>query len=189
MLEAFAFSFSAAASPTLVAALMVMLVSADAKRLMLSFLLGAFLMSVASGLLIVFVLSGSSAVETTRNTLSPAADGALGLIAVVLGIVLATGPHQRVREWQEKRRRRAEERGSRHWRRGLDEGSPQGAFIVGALLGLPGASFLVALDLLDKQDLGVPVTAVCVVVFCLIGLILLEVPLLGFTLARPRRSP
>ena len=93
--EAFAFSLSAAFNPTLLAALMVMLLSTNAKRLMFGYLLGAYATSITAGLVIVFALPESSAISTARNTLSPAVDLALGLIALVVALVLATGPHQR----------------------------------------------------------------------------------------------
>ena len=46
--EAFAFALSAAFNPTLLAALMVMLLSANAKRLMFGYLLGALMTSITA---------------------------------------------------------------------------------------------------------------------------------------------
>lgn len=54
------------------------------------------------------------------------------------------------------------------------------------LLGLPGASYLLALDLLHKQGLGAGETVASVIAFCLVSLMLIELPLLGFTLAPDR---
>ena len=181
--EAFAFSLSAAFNPTLLAALMVMLLSANAKRLMFGYLLGAYATSITAGLVIVFALPESSAVSTARNTLSPAMDLALGVIALVVALVLGTGPHQRAEERREKRKLAKERKGPPRWRRALDRGSPRVAFAVGAALSLPGASYLVALDLLHKQDLAAGATVACVIAFCLIEMLLLELPLLGFAFA------
>lgn len=50
-------------------------------------------------------------------------------------------------------------------------------------LSLPGASYLIALDILHKHDLPATTTTICVIAFCLIQLILLELPVLGFALA------
>ena len=74
--------------------------------------------------------------------------------------------------------------GSR-WRRTLDKGSARASFVVGALLGFPGASYLVALDILHEQDLGAGAGAVVAIVigFCLVMLAILEVPLLGYAFA------
>jgi len=165
---------------------MVMLVSANAKRLMLGYLLGAYLTAITSGLVIVFALPDSGAVDTTEDTLSPALDLALGLIAIAVGIVLRGGSGDRAGDRQEKRRRKREEKGPPRWQRALDRGSPRVAFAVGAVLSFPGASYLVALGLLHREDLSTAATVLSVIAFCLIELILLELPLIGFALAPDR---
>jgi hypothetical protein len=132
---------------------------------------------------IVFALPDSSAVHTSKNTLSPAADLALGAIAIIVACVLGTGRHERAEGRREKRRRKKEEKGPPRWRRALDQGSPRVAFAVGAALSLPGASYLVALGILHQQDLAAGTTVVCVIAFCLIEMALLELPLLGFAFA------
>ena len=109
--EAFAFALSAAFNPTLLAALMVMLLSANAKRLMFGYLLGALMTSITVGLVIVFALPEASATSTARNTLSPALDLALGLIALVIAFALGTGPHHRSEERREKRKAAKEKKG------------------------------------------------------------------------------
>ena len=48
------------------------------------------------------------------------------------------------------------------------------------MLSFPGASYLVALGLLHKEDLSTAATVVSVIAFVLIELILLELPLIGF---------
>ncbi|MBS1880664.1 MAG: GAP family protein [Actinobacteria bacterium] len=186
MVEIFALSLSAAANPTLFAALMVMIVSNSAQRLMTGYLLGAYLTSIVSGLVIVFALSQSSVVGTTRNTLSPAVDLAAGFLLVVAGLVLRSGPHERVANWRQARREKKEEKGPPRWQRALDKGSPRVAFVVGMALSLPGASYLIALDLLHKLDLPTLPTVLCVIAFCLIQLILLEIPVIGFRVAPER---
>ncbi len=132
---------------------MVMLVSANAKRLMLGYLLGAYLTAITSGLVIVFALPDSGAVDTTENTLSPALDLALGLIAIVVGIVLSTGPGERASSGGNGAGESERRSGPPRWQRALDRGSPRVAFAVGAVLSFPGASYLVALGLLHREDL------------------------------------
>jgi hypothetical protein len=185
---AFAFSLSAAFNPTLFTALMVMLYSAQPGRLMLGYQLGAYTASITLGMVIVFTLPDSSAVSTSRNSLTPAVDLALGLVALLIALVLFSGPHDRVAEHRERRKRKKEEKrkGPPRWRRALDTGSPKIAFVVGLALSLPGASYLIALGLLHEQDLPTSTTALCVIAFCLIQMILLEIPVLGFALAPER---
>jgi Sap, sulfolipid-1-addressing protein len=175
-------SFSAAINPTLFAAVMVMLLSTNAKRLMLGYLLGAYLTSITVGLVILLALPESSGVSTARNSLSPAMDLALGLIALLIALVLGLGPPKRIRERREKRKLAAEKKTPR-WRRALNEGSPRVTFAVGAVLSLPGASYLVALDILHKQDLSRGANVISVIAFNLIMLLLIELPLLGYVFA------
>ena len=79
MSQVLVLSLTAALNPTLLTATTVMLLLPSPKRLLLGYLLGAYMTSITLGLVIVFGLQGSGAVETTKNTLSPAADIALGL--------------------------------------------------------------------------------------------------------------
>src|SRR3954449_5684566 len=98
MKQVLLFSFTAMVNPTLVAATTVMLLLPDPRRLMLGYLLGAMLMSITIGLVIVFALDGSRSVSTTEHTVSPAVDLAVGSIFLVIAAVLGTGRDQRVRE-------------------------------------------------------------------------------------------
>ena len=60
--------------------------------------------------------------------------------------------------------------------------------MIGALLTLPGASYLAALDRLAKLDYAPAVTVVIVLCFNVVMLALLEVPIIAFTVA-PERTP
>jgi Sap-like sulfolipid-1-addressing protein len=184
--KAFAFALSSAFNPTLFTAVMVMLYSARPRRLMLGYLFGAYTASITLGMVIVFALPDSDTVTTARNALTPAVDLALGLLALLIALVLGTGPHERVTERREKRKLKEQKKGPPRWRRALDTGSPRIAFVVGMALSLPGASYLIALELLHRQDLPTGGTALCVIAFCLIQMILLEIPVLGFALAPER---
>ena len=83
-------SLTASLNPTLVAATTVMLLLDKPARLMLGYLLGAYMTSITLGLVIVFSLSNSSATNTTENTISPAVDIGLGAIALAVAFVLYT---------------------------------------------------------------------------------------------------
>jgi len=67
----------------LVAVTTVMLLLPRPVRLMVGYLLGAWMISLTLGLIIVFTLNHSGAVSTTQHTFSPAADIALGVLALV----------------------------------------------------------------------------------------------------------
>src|SRR3954470_24095619 len=83
-------SLTASLNPTLVAATTVMLLLEKPTRLMLGYLLGAYMTSITLGLVIVFSLSNSSTANTTQNTISPAVDIGLGAIALAISFVLYT---------------------------------------------------------------------------------------------------
>jgi hypothetical protein len=174
-------------TPALLAAVTVMMVLPNTKRLMLGYLLGAYLTSISVGLLIVFALHGSSAVATTQNTLSPAADIVLGVIALAVGLVLGTGRGAGIRERRRKGRSTAEAEPKQSLpERMLSSGSPRVTFAVGVLLTFPGASYLAALKRMADLDAATAPTVLLVVGFCVVQLTLLEVPLVGYALAPER---
>ena len=182
-------SLTASLNPTLLAATTVMLLLPSPTKLMLGYLMGALIISITLGLVIVFNLSGSATTRTTEDVLSPSADIALGGIALVIAYVIHTGRHERLA--QRRRERMAakrEQKGPPRWQRELRKGSPRIAFVVGILLTLPGASYLAGLSRIHKLGLSTTATVLVVVGFNLIMLWLLEVPLLSFTIA-PQWTP
>ena len=138
-------SLTASLNPTLVAATTVMLLLDKPARLMLGYLLGAYMTSITLGLVIVFSLSNSSATNTTENTISPAVDIGLGAIALAVAFVLYTGRHERLTERRRARKAAKPDKGPPRWQRELSKGSARTTFVVGALLTLPGASYLAGL--------------------------------------------
>ena len=151
-------SLTASLNPTLVAATTVMLLLDKPARLMLGYLLGAYMTSITLGLVIVFSLSNSSTTNTTENTISPAVDIALGAIALAVAFVLYTGRHERLTERRRARKAAKPDKGPPRWQRELSKGSARTTFVVGALLTLPGASYLAGLasdpqaEVLDDRD-------------------------------------
>jgi len=176
-------SLTASLNPTLVAATTVMLLLDKPSRLMLGYLLGAYVTSITLGLVIVFSLSNSSTTNTTENTLSPAVDIALGFLALVGAWVVWSGRHERLRQRRRERKAAKPDKGPPRWQRELSKGSARTTFIVGALLTLPGASYLAGLDEIHKLKYSTTVTVLLVIGFNLVMLWLLEVPLLSFVIA------
>jgi hypothetical protein len=174
-------------NPTLLAAVTIMMLLPDPKRLVTGYLLGAYVASIGVGMAIVFTLHGnSSGVESSKRTLSPLEDLAFGAVLALVGWALLTG---RVAQMKESRKRRHDEKhGPKEEKESLPErllgrGSMRITFAVGALLSLPGASYFVALDKIAKLDWPTATTALAVVVFCLIQQTFLELPLAGFYFA------
>ena len=190
LVDIFLLSLVSMFNPSLLAAVTVMLLLPSPKRLMVGYLLGAYTTSITLGLVIVFTLNGSSTESTSKHTIGPVEDIVVGLLAVVIAFVLATG---RDRPLQERRREKKEARLKAKQEAGkpteslplrmLGKGDPKVTFVVGALLSFPGVSFLDALDHIHKLNPGNVATVLLVVGFCLMQQILLEIPLLGYLFA------
>ena len=181
-------SLTASLNPTLVAATTVMLLLPSPSKLMLGYLLGAYMTSITLGLVIVFSLSNSSATNTTENTISPAVDIGLGAIALAVAFVLYTGRHERLTERRRARKAAKPDKGPPRWQRELSKGSARTTFIVGALLTLPGASYLAGLHEIHNLKYSTTVTVLIVIGFNLVMLWLLEIPLACFLIA-PKWTP
>lgn len=187
--DVFFLAFLAALYPTLLAATTVMLMLPHPKRLLLGYLLGAAMTSVTLGLLIVFTLRHSGLVSTTQHQLGPGSDLVIGALFLTVAAVLHGGGDQRLIE--RRRTRKAAKKkpeGPPRWQEALGRGSARITFVVGAVLTLPGATYIAALHRIADEDLADPVTVLVVLAFNLIMLLLLEVPLIGYTLA-PEWTP
>jgi hypothetical protein len=186
LVSIFLLSLVAMFTPTLLAAVTVMMLLPNPKKLMLGYLLGAYTTSITLGLLIVFSLNGSGSVETAKNTLGPGEDIVIGLLALLVAFVLGTGrkgPLQRRRQRRKEAKEEVAEEKESWPERMLSKGSARVTFAVAVVLTLPGVSYLTALDRMADLDAGVAPTVLLVVGFCLIQQLLLEVPLLGYAFA------
>jgi Sap-like sulfolipid-1-addressing protein len=193
LVDIFLLSLTAMFNPSLMAAVTVMLLMPNPKRLMSGYLLGAYLTSITAGLLVVFLLPSSSAESTSKHTIGPVEDIVVGALLLALVFVLRTG---RDRPLEERRRAKKDAKLKAKQEAGksteslplrlLGKGDPRLTFLVGVLLSFPGVSYLDALDHIHKLNAGTVVSALVVVVFCVIQLLLLELPLLGYLFAPDR---
>jgi hypothetical protein len=182
--QVYVFAFTAALNPTLLAATTVMLVLPSPKRLLLGYLIGALMTSITLGLLIVFSLDGSSsATSTAKRSINPVFDVVLGVLILVVVFVVATGRDTRRRARSERKRAAKADKAPPKWQQKLSGGTARTTFVIGAILTLPGASYLAALDETAKQNLSTTGTILTVISVNLIMLMLLEIPLIGYTLA------
>lgn len=185
MNHAIVFAFTAALYPTLFAATTVMLLLDHPKRLLLGYWLGAMMTSVTLGLVIVFALDGSA--KTTQHTLSPALDIALGGILLVVAYVIRPNRDlplaDRLADRRRKRDQAKQGKGPPRWQRTLSKGSARMTFACGAVLTLPGVSYLIGLHEIADADASTVATVGAVVLFNLIMLVLLELPLLAYVFA------
>jgi hypothetical protein len=181
------FALLSAVYPTLIAAATVMLLLPKPEGLMLGFWLGAMVTSVACGLVIVFAFHGSSAAKTTRHTVSPAVALVIAALLVLAAVALGKREDVRVRERHAAHHPKAETPAPK-WQQTLRNGSPRQTFVVGILLSFPGVWYLAALDRLIKLHYSTAAEILVVLVFCLVQLILLELPMLAFKIW-PTQTP
>ncbi len=193
LLDVFLLSLLATLNPTLLAAVTVMLLLPNPKRLMLGYLLGAYVTSITLGLVIVFSLHGSSTESTSKHTVSPVEDLVVGVLILALAWVLKTGRDQ---GFQQRRQAKKDAKLKARQEAGkpteslplrlLGKGDPKITFVVGAVLSFPGVSYLDALDHIHKLNPGTVATVGLVVFFCLMQQIFLELPLVGYLFAPER---
>jgi hypothetical protein len=183
----FVLSLSAAANPSLLAAVTLILTRPRPKRLLLAYLVGAVLVSLTCGLLLVFLLAGTKTANTGKHTVSPIFDITLGALIVLGALWVASGRDHGLRAWRAERRQRATEKPTPRWKRTIDNGSLWGAFALGLVMTLPGAEYIAGMDILSKKQIGIALTVAVVVVFNVIQLVILEVPLVAY-IVRPQST-
>lgn len=185
--KVFLFSLTAALNPTLLTATTVMLLLPNPKRLMLGYLAGAWTTGVVVGIAIVEWLNKSGVVSTTKRSVAPSIDVAIGVILLLAAYVIWSGRAARARE-RRKERRAGKPRKTPRWQQALSGGSARTTFVIGLLLSFPGASYLAALTQIYKQDLGTTEIVLTVLAVNAIMLVLLEAPLISFAVA-PQWTP
>jgi hypothetical protein len=180
--KVFLFSLTAALNPTLLTATTVMLLLPDPKRLMLGYLAGALTTGVVVGIAIVEWLNNSHAVSTTKNTVAPGIDFALGFILLLAAYVIWSGYVARARE-RRSERRADEPKKTPRWQEALTGGTGRTTFVIGLLLSFPGASYLAALTEIHKQNLSTVGIVLTILAVNAVMLVLLEAPLISFAVA------
>ena len=178
-------SLVAAADPVLAGATALMLLLPSPKKLMLGFIVGAFLTSIPVGLVIVFALQGTKGpVSTTKHTVNPALNITLGCGVLVISIMLATGIWDRLKERRKKRAGPPKDKGPSRMQQALSKGSPKLTFGVGAVYeAMPSVVFLAAMHEIVTLNVRTVPTVLLVVVVCAAQLTLVLVPLISFAIA------
>jgi hypothetical protein len=159
-----------------------MLLLPNPKRLMIGYLLGAYLTSITLGLLIVFELEGTETIGSAKRTLSPLADLVIGALLITAGMVLKD---RRMKARSERKKAAKEAKGKKESipERLLGRGDPRITFFVGVILTFPGASYLAALTKVSKLSIADGWIVLIVIGLCLLQQLLLELPIIAYTLA------
>jgi hypothetical protein len=156
--------------------------------LLSAYLAGGMVISIGLGLAIVAALEDSHALESNTAGLSWGADLAVGGLALLAAVALATRADERLRVRHRARHppRRREE-GREPWsQRILARGSVPIVFAAGMAINLPGAAYLIGLKDIAADDHATGDVVLLIVVFNLIMFLLAEIPLLGLLFAPER---
>jgi hypothetical protein len=179
-----------ALNPALLAAVFVMILLPNPKRLMLGYLAGAYAVSIAVSLVIVLSLHGSGFATTSGHILGPGAYIAAGVTALTIAFVLAARLEGPLQKWQARRRtaKASKKQAKRPWsQRMLGKGSAAVTFAVGAVMSFPGLAFLRVLHHMAELNLRIVPILLLVIYLCFMQQLLLELTLLADVFA-PRRT-
>jgi len=186
--EFFVLAFSAALNPKLLALDLLLIENRRPRAMFLCVLLGGMTVALTIGLLDVLTIHADAI--TAQGKASAGVDLALGLLLLVAGGLLASGRlHRRQRtpvpagntppEQPEKKESWAA--------RVLAEPRLGLAMLVGALVGLPGASYIAALHNLVAGKYSTVTQVIAVVVFVVIDFLLIIIPF-AFLELRPEAT-
>jgi hypothetical protein len=174
----------AAVYPALLAAVGILLASPRRKRLLTAFLVAGMTVSVGCGIGIVLLIHRSGAVPDESSGWSWGADLAVGTVALLLALGLATHAWGWLRAWRAARRPRGD--GEPWSRRLLGRGSLPVVIGASVVLNLPGAVYLIALKDIASGHRSVPGEVGLVIAFNVIMFALAEIPWLGLMVAPER---
>ncbi len=187
----FALAFAAALNPKLLALDLVLIENRRPRAMFLCVLLGGMTVALTIGLLDVLTVHADAIKSQGRA--SAGVDLALGLLLLAAGGLLATGRlHRRQRSPDPARTGPTEkpeqpEKKDSWAQRMLAEPRLGLAMLVGAVVGLPGASYLDALHHLVAGKYSTATQVIAVVVFVFIEFLLIIVPF-AFLELRPEAT-
>ncbi len=181
--EFFALAFAAALNPKLLAIDLLLIDNRRPRAMFASILAGGLSMAIAVGLVDVLVVQADTV--NKQKSVSAGVDLALGLILLIIAVLLVTGLpllRRRRRAATAAAPTRTKAKGNGWAQRALSEPRPLLAFAIGALIGLPGASYLAALHNLIAGHYSTGTRVLGVIVFSLIELLLIIIPWLALEL-------
>jgi hypothetical protein len=168
--------------PLLLAVVLVSLRAAHPIRLLVSFLAGGLLTTMAVGLVVIYALRGSSLTTSSRSTFDPWFELVVGALALLAAAVL----WRRLDPPAEAPAAGAVDADPGRMERMLDRGAPL-AFVAGIIFNVvPGVFPLAALRDIAELDAGVAETIGLLLAFYLIMFAFIEVPLVGYVVAPER---
>ena len=183
--ELLALAFEAALYPTLLAAVVILLNQPRRVPLLAAYLAGGLTISIGLGCLIVFGLQGS--VKSSSATLSWTADLAIGGLALIAAVAIATRADERVRARRAGRRpptpTQDEDDKEPFSERLLAKGSVPVVFAAALAINLPGAAYLIGLKDIAAAHGSTGSALFQILLFNVIMFALAEIPFAGLLIA------
>jgi hypothetical protein len=175
--EFFALAFASALNPKLLALDLLLIENRRPRAMFLCLLLGGMTVALTIGLLDVLVFHADAIKH--QASVSAGVDLALGVLLLAVGGLVATGRLHGRRNTAvpagDRQPDKPEKKGG--WaQRVLAEPRLGLAMLVGALIGIPGASYLAALHNLVNGKSSTATRVVAVVIFVLIDFLLIIIP-------------
>lgn len=173
--EFFALAFTAALNPKLLAVDLLLIENRRSRAMFLCLLLGGLTVGITIGLLDVLVFHLDAI--NSQKTVSAGVDLTLGLLLLAVGALVASGRlHARRKEpvpAGKGQPGRPEKEKKDGWARLLAEPRLGLAMLIGALAGIPGASYLAGLHILITSKASTANQVIGVVLFVLIEFLLI----------------
>jgi hypothetical protein len=195
-----ALGLAAAVYPQLLAVVIVILTRPGARRLLWACYLGAASVSVGCGAVVLLVFRDRGSVAgSTSHTLGASVYLVAGAIAVLIAVLVVTSERGRgviaggLARVSSVGRKTSDGSGAldgvkARARQGLTQGSFAVAAVVGVALGIPGPFDVLALGRLARGGNSLAVSIVMLLVFNLVKFLLIEIPLLSYTLHPDRTA-
>jgi hypothetical protein len=172
--EFFALAFTAALNPKLLGIDLLLIENRRSRAMFLCLLLGGMTVAVTIGLLDVLVFHADAL--KAQGTVSAGVDLAVGLLLLAVGGLLATGRLHGRRQAPGPAGNMQPEKTDGWAQRVLREPRLGLAMLIGALVGIPGASYLTALHILVTGKSPTAVQVVAVFIFVVIDFLLIIIP-------------
>jgi Sap, sulfolipid-1-addressing protein len=186
--EFFALAFTAALNPKLLAIDLLLIENRRPRAMFLCLLLGGMTVALTIGLLDVLTIHADAI--TAQGKVSAGVDLGVGLLLLAVGGLLATGRLHGRRKAPVPAGGRPPDKPEKKdgWaQRVLSEPRLGLAMLVGALIGLPGASYITALHNLVAGHYSTATQVAAVVVFVVIDFLLIIIPF-AFLELRPEAT-
>ncbi len=180
-------AFGACVFPMLLACVAIIFSRPDPRWLLLAFYTGGLLTSLTTGFVVLALFNnGQKALGSTKHAPHPANSIVLGATAILLaGLMASARGNAIIDRWRSglaRRRTRPRHVDGPSWaERRLGAASAKVAFVVGAAINLPGPFYVLAIGKISRGHYGVAVQVGLVLLFNAIMFLLLEIPLVAYT--------